>query len=98
GANLLIKPEDIRANSENYTNIPHYQRYNQAMKFLKETEFEEYNCKIVKNENNEIEIVTKNAFGGEIRKSDEELLEELDLEYEPETIEFSEAQFSEVLD
>ena len=33
------------------------------MRFLKETEFEEYNCRIVKNENNEIEIITKNAFG-----------------------------------
>ncbi|CAI2196376.1 1192_t:CDS:2, partial [Funneliformis geosporum] len=49
------------------------ERYNQAMKFLKETEFEGYNCKIVKNENNEIEIVTKNAFGEIIRISSNEL-------------------------
>lgn len=83
--NLIIRPEDIRANPElwiqkisvilfndptgknywnrNYAKIPHYQRYNEAMKWLKETEFEEYNCRIIKNENNEIELVTKNAFG-----------------------------------
>ena len=33
------------------------------MKWLKETEFPEYNCRIIQNANNEIEIITKNAFG-----------------------------------
>ncbi|CAG8779867.1 33718_t:CDS:2 [Racocetra persica] len=38
-------------------------RYNQAVKFIRETEFPEYNCRIIHNTNNEIEIITRNYFG-----------------------------------
>ena len=33
------------------------------MKFLKNTEFPEYNCRIIQNSNNEIELITRNYFG-----------------------------------
>jgi len=49
--------------NKHYNFIPHWQRYNKAVKWIKETEFPEYDCRIVKNENNEIEIVTQNYFG-----------------------------------
>jgi hypothetical protein len=73
------------------------------MKFLKDTEFPEYNCRIIRNENNEIEIITRNYFdkassleykkaellrkikkklGEEIRRPDEELIGNYDLNFE----------------
>ena len=33
------------------------------MKFLKNTEFPEYPCRIIQNSNNEIELITRNYFG-----------------------------------
>ena len=55
-------------NGKNYWNkgykfIPHYQRYNEAVKWVKNTEFHEYSCRIVKNESNVIEVITQNLFG-----------------------------------
>jgi len=49
--------------NKDYNFIPHWQRYNKAVKWIKETDFPLYNCKIVWNANNEIEIVTQNYFG-----------------------------------
>lgn len=85
GANLIIRPEDIRANPElwiqkinvilfndqngkpwwtkEYKFLPNHERYNRAVKWIRDTEFAEYNCRIVQNENNEIEIITRNYFG-----------------------------------
>jgi hypothetical protein len=33
------------------------------MKFVKNTNFPEYNCRIIQNSNNEIELITRNYFG-----------------------------------
>lgn len=49
--------------NKNYTFIPHYQRYSEAVKWIKDTKFHEYSCRITANLNNEIEIVTQNLFG-----------------------------------
>ncbi|WNE40731.1 MAG: hypothetical protein mread185_000188 [Mycoplasmataceae bacterium] len=49
--------------NKDYNFIPHWKRYNEAVKWIKSTEFPEYDCKIVWNDNNGIEIVTQNYFG-----------------------------------
>ena len=49
--------------TKEYKFLPHYERYNEAVKWIRDNKFPEYDCRIVKNENNEIEIVTKNYFG-----------------------------------
>lgn len=49
--------------TKDYNFIPHWKRYKEAKDWIKETNFPEYDCRIVKNENNVIEIVTQNYFG-----------------------------------
>jgi hypothetical protein len=58
--------------NKNYKVIPHWQRYNEAIKWIKDTEFPEYSCRIVKNVNNEIKIVTQNKFDKERLLEDRE--------------------------
>lgn len=49
--------------TKDYNFIPHWKRYKEAKNWIKETNFPEYDCRIVKNENNVIEIITQNYFG-----------------------------------
>ncbi|CFW92987.1 protein of unknown function [endosymbiont DhMRE of Dentiscutata heterogama] len=49
--------------NRNYIFIPHHKRYNEAVKWIKDTKFHEYSCRIVKNTDNEIQVVTQNMFG-----------------------------------
>jgi len=48
--------------TKDYNFIPHWKRYKEAKDLIKDTNFPEYDCRVVKNENNVIEIVTQNYF------------------------------------
>ena len=52
--------------TKDYPFIPNWKRYKEAKDWIKNTEFPEYDCKVVWNDNDGIEIVTQNYFGGTI--------------------------------
>ncbi len=86
--------------TKEYTWLPHWKRWKEATTWIQETNFSEYNCKIIWNENNSITLYTQNYFGKlrEIEEKEQELLgkirKKVRKEYNHPTLELESGQLS----